>query len=39
MDVGIFASPEELRAVLERTLQEVVDQALDDAELRAALRI
>lgn len=39
MDVGIFASPEELRAVLERTLQEVVDKALDDAELRAALRI
>lgn len=36
---GVLASVEELRAVLERTLSDTVDQALDDPELRAALAI
>jgi len=39
LDTGIFASTEALRLILERTLREVVDQALDDPELRAALRL
>lgn len=39
MNTGVFASTEELRLVLERALQEVVDKALDDPALRAALRI
>lgn len=39
LNTGVFASPEELRLVLERALQEVVDKALDDPELRTALRI
>lgn len=38
-DTGIFASTENLRLLLERALREVVDKALDDPELRAALRI
>lgn len=37
IDTGIFASTEDLRQVLERALREVVDKALDDPELRAAL--
>lgn len=36
---GVFASIEDLREVLEKTLSELVDQALDDPELRAALQI
>ena len=36
---GIFASVESLRAVLEKTLREAVDKALDDSELRAALQL
>lgn len=36
---GVFASVEDLRAVLEATLREVVDKALDDSELRQALQI
>jgi len=35
---GVFASPEDLRALTERTLRQVIDSALDDAEFRAALR-
>ncbi len=38
-DTGIFASTENLRLLLERALREVVDKALHDPELRAALRI
>jgi len=33
-----FGSVDRLRAVAERTLREVVDKALDDPEVRAALR-
>lgn len=36
---GIFASTDDLRATLERTLSEVVDKALDDPDLRGALRL
>ncbi|WP_374267096.1 YajG family lipoprotein [Zoogloea sp.] len=39
LDTGVFASTEDLRLLLERVLREVVDKALDDPELRAALRI
>lgn len=39
MNAGIFASVDDLRVVLEKTLREVVDQALDDGALRAALQI
>jgi hypothetical protein len=35
---GIFASPETLRALANRALQQGVDQALDDPGLRAALQ-
>lgn len=35
---GVFASTDDLRKVLERALQQIVDQALDDPQLRAALR-
>lgn len=38
-DVGIFASVDDLRAVLENTLLDVVNQALDDNELRLALQL
>lgn len=34
---GIFASPEQLRALANAVLQSAVDQALDDADFRAAL--
>lgn len=37
LKTGIFASVEELRALAERTLNEVVDEALDDSTLHAAL--
>lgn len=36
---GVFASVEDLRALTEKTLREVVDKALDDTALRAALRL
>lgn len=35
---GIFASVEDLRALAEKTLSDVIDKALDDAPLRAALQ-
>lgn len=35
---GVFAAPEDLRALTERTLREVVDKALDDTSFRQALR-
>ena len=35
---GVFASTEALAAVANRTLAQVVDKALDDPEVRAALR-
>lgn len=38
LQTGIFGSVEELRAVLQRTPGEVIDKALDDQQLRAALR-
>lgn len=39
MSTGVFASVDDLRVTLEATLREVVDKALDDADLRAALQI
>jgi uncharacterized lipoprotein YajG len=39
MATGVLASVEDLRAVLEKTLSQVVDKALDDPEMRAALAI
>ena len=39
LNVGVFASVDDLRAVTERTLREVVDKALDDTALRAALKM
>ena len=39
LSAGVFGSIEELRAVMERTLRETVDRALDDAAMRAALQI
>lgn len=36
--MGVFASVDELRALTERTLREVVDKALDDTAFRSALR-
>lgn len=39
LNVGMFASVEDLRAVVEKALGEVVDKALDDSALRAALRV
>lgn len=38
LKTGIFGSVEDLRAVLQKTLGEVIDKALDDPGLRAALR-
>jgi hypothetical protein len=37
-DVGIFASPDDLRAVAPRAMSEAVDTLLDKPEFRAALR-
>jgi len=37
MDAGIFASVDDLRKVANEALQDVVDRALDDPQLRAAL--
>ena len=39
LDVGGFASVDDRRAVLEKTLRETVDKALDDPQLRAALQL
>ena len=39
LEAGIFGSIEELRALLEKTLREAVDQALDDSAFRAALKL
>lgn len=39
MQTGVFASIDDLRDVLQKTLSELVDKALDDPELRAALKI
>ena len=39
LSAGVFASVDDLRVTLETTLREVVDQALDDRALRAALQI
>jgi len=39
LSTGVLASVEDLRAVLERTLSDVIDKALDDPELRSALQI
>ena len=39
LNAGVFGSVEELRAVLEKTLRETVDQALEDTALRAALKM
>jgi Uncharacterized lipoprotein len=36
---GVFASVEDLRATLEKTLRETIDKALDDSVMRAALQI
>jgi uncharacterized lipoprotein YajG len=38
LNTGVFASVDDLRATLEKTLGDVVDKALDDPALRAALR-
>lgn len=37
LDAGIFASVDDLRVVANQVLQEVVDKALDDPQLRAVL--
>jgi len=37
LSAGIFGSVEELRALMEKTLQQAVDQALDDPALRSAV--
>lgn len=37
LGTGMFASPEQLRALANTVLQSAVDQALDNAEFRAAL--
>ena len=39
LSTGVFASIDDLRVVMERTLRETVDKALDDTALRAALQI
>ncbi|MGE5471421.1 MAG: YajG family lipoprotein [Bacteroidota bacterium] len=39
LSTGVLASVDDLRDVLQRTLSELVDKALDDPELRAALQI
>jgi uncharacterized lipoprotein YajG len=38
LKAGVFASVEDLRAVAEKTLTEVVDKALDDSALRSVLQ-
>lgn len=39
MSTGVFGSVEELRLVLEKTLRETVDKALEDGALRSAMQI
>jgi hypothetical protein len=39
VSTGVFGSIEELRAILEKTLREAVDKALDDSALRSAARL
>jgi len=39
MKTGVFASVDDLRATLERTLRETVDKALNDTALRLALQL
>jgi uncharacterized lipoprotein YajG len=39
MSTGVFASLDDLKAVLEKALSQVVDKALDDPDLRLALKI
>lgn len=39
VQTGVLASIDDLRNVLQRTLSELIDKALDDSELRAALQI
>jgi uncharacterized lipoprotein YajG len=39
LSAGVFGSIEELRTVMEKTLRETVDKALEDSALRAALQI
>lgn len=39
LQTGVLASIDDLRDVLQRTLSELVDKALDDQEMRAALNI
>jgi uncharacterized lipoprotein YajG len=39
LNAGVFASVDDLRAVLQKTLGQAVDKALDDSALRAALRL
>jgi hypothetical protein len=36
---GVLASVDDLRAVLEKTLRDAIDKALDDSALRAALQL
>ena len=38
LSVGVFASVDDLRLIMEKTLRETVDKALDDTALRAALQ-
>jgi uncharacterized lipoprotein YajG len=39
LDTGVLASVDDLRVVLEKTLRDTVDKALDDSALRAALQL
>ena len=39
LSAGVFGSIDDLRALLEKTLRETVDKALDDGALRTALQI
>jgi Uncharacterized lipoprotein len=39
LSAGVFGSVDELRAVMEKTLRETIDKALEDSALRAALQI
>lgn len=39
LSTGVFASIDDLRVVMEKTLRETVDKALDDSSLRAALQL
>jgi len=38
LNVGVFASVDTLRALAEKTLDELVDKALDDSALRSAMQ-